>query len=172
MTAGLFSSSHTATPSLLYSFRLSQGKGWVSLIKSWIYGPLGGGGQAGSITCTLGPSRAWVKVKVRMTRRWVRWVCLCCLSQNKTVGSRRKGRIIAARSFRLLRLTQSTAQARRCCMISITVLCSHLNTGQQPCEISAWRDGQRSVEMKQWFTKQWNGSFPLLLTNSIQWPRV
>lgn len=51
-------------------------------------------------------------------------------------------------------------------MISIAVLCSHLNGGQKPCEISEQREGERSVEMKQWFIQQWNRSFPLLLTSS------
>lgn len=39
-------------------------------------------------------------------------------------------------------------------MMSIAVLCSHLNGGQKPCEISEQREGERSVEMKQWFTQQ------------------
>ena len=50
-------------------------------------------------------------------------------------------------------------------MISIFVLCSHLNEGQKPCEMSEQRVGERSVEMKQWFTQKWNRYFPLLLTN-------
>lgn len=57
-------------------------------------------------------------------------------------------------------------------MISIAVLCSHLNGGQKPCEISEQREGERSVEMKQWFTQQRNGSFPLFLAGRPNTQRV
>lgn len=75
MAAGLFCNTHATLthccprPILLSpSLSLWKKDERSSSLKSWMYGPLGCGGQSGCITCTLGPSTTTVRVKVNASR--------------------------------------------------------------------------------------------------------